>query len=148
MPLVFRVSTRKSGARRFVRVSVYDNPEELRRAADRYTKRVGVYAAGEFKEAHGVTHSFERLLVTSEGELESPENSTAAHIRLHKDALATVVVTHEVAHAALAIYNQDVLRRDGPVHQDMENEEIICYLIGDLSARVVDRLYRYGLYEE
>lgn len=147
MPLVFRVSTRHSGLRRFVRVTVYDTVDELRHAADNYSRRLGTYVTGEFDGAHGVTHSFQRILIDSEGEEQAPGASTAAHIRLHRAALGTSVVTHEVAHAALAVYDQDCLKEMGPVHQDMKQEEILCYLVGDLSARIVNRLYAYGCYE-
>ena len=73
---------------------------------------------------------------------------SAAHIRMVRGHLGTSVVTHEVAHAALGIYRQDCLARRGSVHDDMEQEETVCYLVGDLAARIVNRLYAYGCYGE
>lgn len=148
MPLVFRVSTRHSGSRRFVRVSVYDTVEELRDAAHRYTRQVGTYVTGEFDEAYGVTHSFQRILIGPGGEEEIPEGPTTAHIRLCQGKLGTSVVTHEATHAAMAIYDQDCLKKMGSVHEDMDREEVLCYLVGDLSARIVNLLYKYGCYDD
>lgn len=146
MPLVFRVSTRSSGRRRFVRVSVYDTVEELRAAAHRYTQSVGTYEEGEFSHAYGVTHSFSRFHVMPDGSI-GWSGPSASHIRLWRGALGSSVVTHEAAHAAMGIYGQDCLEKDGPVHDSMDNEEIFCYLLGDLSRAIVDRLYHYELYE-
>lgn len=147
MPVTFRVSVGHSGRRRFVRVSVYETAEELRAAADRYNKRIGAYTPGEFDHAHGVTHSFWSVLIDGDGK-EVRTGPSAAHIRLYRGALGMAVVTHEVAHAALAIYRQDCFGEQGSVHGDMEQEEVACYLIGELAARVVSGLYRYGFYED
>jgi hypothetical protein len=146
-PLVFRVSTRHSGRRRFVRVTLYDEVAELRRAANRYTRAVGTYTDGEFDRAYGVTHSFVSMFYDEDGTTERL-GPGAAHIRLSRGFLGTSVVTHEVAHAALGIYRQDCLEKQGSVHEDMEQEETVCYLIGDLTARIVNRLYAYGCYTE
>lgn len=148
MSVTFRVSVRRSGRRRFVRVTVYDTVQELRLAADRYCKRVGTYVPGEFDQAHGITHSSWSIFFGPDGEEASKDFAAAAHIRLHRGALGTGVVTHEVAHAALAIYRQDCLEERGSVHDDMDQEEVVCYLIGDLSARIVNCLYRYKFYDE
>lgn len=130
-----------------MRVTVYDTVEELRRAADRYTRAVGTYTDGEFDRAYGVTHSFLSIFYDADGELERLGPS-AAHIRLFRGGLGTGVVTHEITHAALGIYRQDCLERRGSVHDDMEQEETVCYLVGDLAARIVNRLYAYGCYGE
>ena len=142
----FRVSTRKSGQRRFVTVTVYDEIDDLRRAAKRHSRRTGTYRDGEFEQALGVTHSFQSVLIDGDG-LELRQGPTAAHIRLWRGRLGTSVVTHEVCHAVSGIYQQDCLEELGSVHENMDNEEVFCYLLGDLSARIVDRLYRYGYYQ-
>lgn len=140
----FKVSTRHSGERRFVRVSVYPDAGSMRKAALRHSQRQGYIREDEYSAAHGVTHSIDVLHIGADGsERRSP---TAAHIRVYDGALGTGVLTHEVTHAALAIYGQDCLKGQGPVHEDMPQEEILCYLVGDLTARIVNKLYAFGYY--
>lgn len=145
MPLEksFRVSTRHSGSRRFVRVSLYSDAPSMRRAALLHSQREGCLRDDEYARAHGVTHSVDVRYIGADGS--ETRNPTAAHIRMYDGALGTSVVTHEVAHAALTIYNQDCLD-DGPVHEDMSREEILCYLIGDLAARIVNKIHEFGYY--
>lgn len=139
----FRVSTRHSGSRRFVRVSVYSDAVSLRAAALRHSKREGWIREDEYDSAHGVTHTHDVRHFAKDGsETRSP---LAAHIRVYDGALGTGVMTHEVLHAAIAIYNQDCLE-DGAVHEGMEREEILCYLVGDLAARIVNKIYEFGFY--
>src|SRR5690606_15381779 len=143
----FMVSTRHSGRRRFVRVTVYDEVEDMRVAASLDTKRTGTYREGHFDDAHGVTHSFRGIRIDSSGRGVG-RGPTAANIRLHRRALGTSVVTHEVCHAAITIYEQDCEREQGSIHDEMDAEEVLCYLVGDLAARIVSRLYVYGYYDE
>lgn len=143
----FKVSTRHSGLRRFVTVTVYDEIDDLRREADRYTVWTGTYREGQFQNALGVTQSFESFVI-GEGDAPPRRGAAGVHIRLWRERLGTSVVTHEVCHAAAAIYGQDCLETRGPIHDNMEAEEVFSYLVGDLSARIVNRLYHYGYYEE
>jgi hypothetical protein len=128
-------------------VRVYDDAAALRIAAERYCAQWGTADPGEFREAHGVTHTVQVCYFDDAGEIERV-GEAAALIRLHREAVGTSVVTHEVAHAASAIYRQDCQPDRGPVHDCMDNEEVFCYLVGDLTRRVVDRLYHYGYYGE
>lgn len=139
----FRVSTRHSGSRRFVRVSVYSDVDSMRAAALRHSRREGWIKDDEYSGAHGVTHIHDVRFYGPGGE--ETRSPVAAHIRVYDGALGTGVVTHEIAHAALAIFNQDCLE-DGAVHEGMEREEILCYLIGDLSSRIVNKIYEFGFY--
>lgn len=141
----FRVSTRWSGRKRTVAVKVYDDLADLRAAADAYAQRTGSSAPGNFGEAHGVTHAFQILTIGSDGQVAS-QSESAALIRLWRQRLGTGVVTHEAAHAAAAIYEQDWLPEHGHIHDNIDNEEVHCYLIGDLASRIVGRLYHYGMY--
>lgn len=140
----FRVSTRHSGVRRIVRVTVYPDVERLRQVAHRYRSPYAYTDPDLFSRALAVTHAVEIYHIGADGsEKRSP---VAAHIRLFEGALGTGVVTHEVTHAALAIYGQDCLEKEGPVHEDLPQEEILCYLVGDLAARIVNKLYEFGYY--
>lgn len=126
----FRVSTRAAGALRLVAVQVYEDLAGLREAATRY---VGADPE-HFTEALGVCHAY------------AEPGPTAALIRLWSQRLGTSVVVHEITHAAMGIYRQDWQPEHGAPHEDLENEEVLCYLIGDLTSRVVDRLHHYGMY--
>lgn len=138
------MSTRHSGSRRFVRVSVYPDVGSMRAAALKHSQREGYIREDEYSGAHGVTHSIDVLHIGADGsQIRSP---MAAHIRMYDGALGTGVLTHEVTHASLAIYNQDCLEEQGPVHDEMPQEEILCYLVGDLTARIVNKLYSFGYY--
>lgn len=139
----FRVSTRHSGSRRYVRVSVYSDAPSMRLAALRHSKREGWIRDDEYDRAHGVTHIHDVRFYGPRGE--ETRSPLAAHIRVYDGALGTGVVTHEIAHAAMAIFNQDCLE-DGAVHEGMEREEILCYLIGDLASRIVNKIYEFGFY--
>lgn len=141
----FRVTTRHSGRRRAVTVKVYDELADMQAAAEAYARRTGTSPPGNFGDAHGVTHTFQVMTIGPDGAVEAqPEG--AALIRLWRQRLGTGVVTHEVAHAAAAIYEQDWLPAHGPIHDNLANEETFCYLIGDLASRIVKRLYHYGMY--
>lgn len=139
----FRVSTRHSGSRRFVRVFIYSDAGSMRAAALKHSQREGYIHDDEYAAAHGVTHTIDVLHIGADGsEKRSP---TAAHIRMYDGALGTGVVSHEVVHAAMSIYNQDCLK-DGSAHEDMSREEILAYLVGDLAARIVNKIYEFGYY--
>lgn len=140
----FRVSTRHSGVRRFVRVTIYPDAASMRDSALRHSQREGYIREDEYTKAHGVTHSIDVVHIGADGSRK--RSPTAAHIRVYDGALGTGVVTHEVVHAAMSIYNQDCLE-DGAVHEDMSREEILAYLVGDLASRIVKKIYEFGYYD-
>jgi len=128
-----------------VRVSVYPDVESMRAAALRHSKREGWIREDEYGKAHAVTHTHDVRFIDGKGE--ETRSPLAAHIRMYDGALGTGVLTHEVTHAALSIYGQDCLQ-GGTVHEDMDREEILCYLVGDLAARIVNKIYEFGYYEK
>lgn len=127
----FRVSTRAAGPKRQVTVQVYENVDVLRAAAAWYTGT----ESHHFSDSLGVCHAY------------TQPGKTAALIRLWRQRLGTSVVVHGVTHAALGIYRTDWLPEHGTPEADLENEEVLCYLIGDLASRVVERLHHYGMYD-
>lgn len=143
--MTFRATTRHSGRRRTVVVKVYDDLAEMRAAAQAYADRTGTSAPGSFGDAHGVTHAYQSLSIGADGQVVS-QSDTAALVRFWRQRLGTGVVTHEATHAAAAIYEQDWLPGNGSVHDSLANEEVLCYLVGDLASRIVKRLYHYGMY--
>lgn len=141
----FQVSTRMSGRRRTVRVKVYDDLGQLRRDATSHDRRVGLdVQTGHFDEALAVAHTFETFRFDADGD-ERP-GEAAGLIRYWSKRLGTSVVVHEVVHVASGIYRQDWQPEHGPVHDGIDNEEALCHLVGDLTRRVVDRLYKLGYY--
>lgn len=56
------------------------------------------------------------------------------------------VVIYEVIYVVMVIYNQDCLERDGMVYEDLLQEEMLCYLVGDLMVWIVNKMYEFGYY--
>jgi hypothetical protein len=137
----FQISTRWTGTKRVVKVKVYDDLVRLRRDADRWDDRRGI--SGTNANAYGVCHRFERALIHEGGAEES--TPYCAYIRLLKDACRTGVITHECTHAALWIYQLGNDMKMDPMVEDIEKEEELCYLVGDLSSKVVSKLYEHGV---
>ncbi|SCD43869.1 hypothetical protein GA0115253_1004713 [Streptomyces sp. Termitarium-T10T-6] len=126
----FRVSTRAAGPLRRVTVQVYEDLAELREAATRYVDA----EPHHFAEALGVCHAY------------TDGGTTAALIRLWRHRLGTSVVVHEVTHAAMGIYRTDWQPDHGHPNDDLDNEEVLAYLVGNLTSRIVDRLHHHGMY--
>lgn len=135
----FQISTGHTRYRT-VKVCVYDTAERMRKAAIRYSKSIGDAPKIGWDNTHGVCQSFERTGETENGRiLRFPE---AGFIRLYRDGLTTGIIAHECTHMAWSIYQQDVQK----TIPDIDREEILCYLVGDLTSRLVNKLYKYNLF--
>lgn len=137
----FQVSTRWTGTKRVVKVRVYDDVESLRRDADRWSKQRGGDRDNE--NVHGLCHKFERTRVWEDGSEES--DPYVAYIRLYKDGCRTGLVSHECTHAAVWIYQLGNDMKMDPMVDDIDKEEELCYLVGDLTSKVVNKLYEHGV---
>lgn len=135
----FQISTRNTGRLRTVQVCVYDTVEELRQAGVKHAQQFTPDITEGFDAAYGLAQSFDKIHVYQSGKVK--RLPPAGFIRLWKGALRTGIITHECTHMAVAIYKQDIAK----TIPDMEREEKLCYLVGDLSARLVNRLYHYKL---
>ena len=137
MPAVsFQVSTRHSGRLRTLKVCVYDSFAALRRAGRAYSKRTGA-ATGGMERAYGLAQTADWARVSPGGLVRRlPQVGV---MRLCRKAIGSGTVAHEVAHIAVAIYRQDV----GRTFPNMKREEVFCYLVGELSQKVVSGLYRH-----
>jgi hypothetical protein len=144
-PLTFRVSTRISGRRRTVTVTVYDDVDQLRAAGRAYVRRHRTNQDDHFARALGITHTSETISFDGEG-APRRRGTAAGIVRLARPHLGTSVVVHEAVHAACGIYRQDHQAGHGHAEDDMDNEEVLAHLVGDLTRRIVDRLYHYGAY--
>lgn len=137
----FQISTRNSGRKRTIQVCIYDTVKELREAADKHNKRIGNTETG-LDKAHGLCQSLERVFVYDSGRIR--RTPTAGFIRLYKPALKTGIIAHEATHMAVAIYKQDVQK----TIPDMDREETLCYLVGDITSQIVRGIYKYNLLQE
>ena len=146
----FRVRTKWSGISREVTVRVYDNVEDLRDDAFRFAVRGDGEAKGRGPEAadSDMVGVFQGLFGISYVSGKEEKQSNVGIIRLWKGRLGTGVISHEVTHAALAIYEADVMDKNphNCPWESMENEEIMCHLVGSLMAKVTNGLYNHGCF--
>lgn len=61
------------------------------------------------------------------------------YMRLCRKAVGVGTISHEAAHIAVAIYRHDVAK----TIPDMKREERLCYLVGDITQKIVAGLYRH-----
>lgn len=134
----FKISTEHSGRKRTIQVCVYDTLEQMRRAGEAYSRK---HTAGQtgFNEAYGLSQIHQREYVFESGAVR--KHPYAGFIRLARGHLQAGLLAHECTHMAIGIYQQDVQR----TIPDMEREEKLCYLVGDLMARLTAKLYEYEL---
>lgn len=124
------VSSRALGPRLTVKVKVYDTVEELQAAAQAFN---GNNQDGSI----GSTQAW------------TDENGRAGSVtvRLCRPHLGTRVVSHEMHHAATALYGAHVGDRiSSRAHLNHYNEPF-AHLFSDLLHRLVNRLYALGYYD-
>lgn len=139
----FQVSTKRGGRLRTLQVRVYENVKEMRKAGKAYLELTGM--GGDVTDSVGLAQTFE--LVRYKPNDEEEKRPAVGYIRLSKSHVGSGVIVHEVAHVANAIYRQDVEPQRGPSTETIENEEIFCHIIGDLTSRIINKLYDHGVYE-
>lgn len=139
----FQISTRWTGRKRTIQVYVHNTAIDLQKAGARYNKKIG--ALGSIGDAVGLCQSFRRETLVNGEWIQKPD---AGIIRLTKNALTTGVISHEAAHMASNIYEHDWLESHGAPWEDIENEEILAYLVGDITSKIVRKLYRLGYYDK
>jgi len=129
----FQIATRRSGEYRTISVIVYDDLGQMRRDATRWGKLYSANPNGYFDQALGVAHRWNGTKRTSAG-----------IIRLWRGALGAGLIAHEVTHLAIGIYQHDC-NKD---LFEIENEEILCHLIGELNAKLCAALWKRKFYEK
>lgn len=122
------VSSRALGFRLKVPFYIYDDIEELRTAARRFS-------GGEMDDCLGICQAY----VDDDGYV------VGVLVRLWRECLGTQVVSHEVHHATTALYGSAA--RDGDPHLNHANEPF-AHLFSDILGKLVDRLYALGYYSE
>lgn len=131
----FQITTDRSGRKRTFKVIVYDKPSSLQKAARRYSKDGDTYS-----ETLGLVHKRERILV--DGEVEYSHNKIGI-IRLVKGYLKTGILVHECGHAAMWVFDCD--SNEKLPTDNIEVEEMFCHVLGDLTSKLVRKLYAKNL---
>jgi len=125
-----RLSSRALGDLRRCIVHVYDTADEMCAAGTRFN-------GNDLTGSAGITQSY----------LGENDRTITPIVRLARGRLGIRVISHEMHHAATAIYGStvpdDALASDVLTHHD----EPFAYLYSDLLAHLVVSLYRFGYYE-
>lgn len=133
----FSVATSASGLRRVVDVRIYPTARHMQRAARRHSLIYG--RPQSFRGAEGVTSCYflEKFV---DGEWVKTEQAGA--IFLIEGHITPEVAAHEATHMAVGIYDRDIFEEgwnDAGVVPDMPREEILCYLVGDITREILER---------
>lgn len=137
----FQISTRWTERKRIIQVYVYDTVKELREAATKYDEWVG-NAYTSFNNTHAITTSFQTEKIINGEWQKTPK---AGLIRFYKGGLWAGVISHEATHMAVSIYGDDWLEKHGEPYEDMDNQEILAYLVGDITSKIVSKCYEKNL---
>ena len=124
---------------RDVNVVVYDNVQGLRIAATRYDNRHKSRkrrSRGAYSRTLGVCHRFE--LLGDKGE----SLPLCAIVRLAEPNLGVGIVSHEMAHAALWVYE---LAENKPLVCD--SDEPFAWVLGELVRQAINKMTEHGIYE-
>ena len=123
---LIRVSSTATGQRRRVIVRIYDTVEQMRAAGVRFN-------GNPLDDAVGVTQAY----------CDKDKRVTVPIVRLARGQLGIQVVSHEMHHAATAIYGStlpdDATLADVLTHHN----EPFAHLYSDLMRKLVVSLYRY-----
>jgi len=115
---------------------VHQTQPELVRAASRMGRPTDADTAGLFHPAwwHPKLNNDEDY--EPDRPACGPANNYVGMIRLCRDHLTTMIVTHEAVHAALAAYRLTIMQ-DVQLGDDcLEHEEALAHLVGDLAGQV------------
>jgi len=137
----------KSPHRRLITwVIVHDTLKEMQDAADKHE------GTNNNEGVLGVHHAYTRLII-KKGKKDVLSKDVGI-IRLAKTHLATIVVAHELVHAALWQYR--VLKLDSDTGKEIpevnlgnkcgEDEEMFAHLYGDLFRDMTKKLYKFGFW--
>lgn len=117
------------GPKRWFRVFIHETVEELQTAARRYSPHI------EWKNAYGCFHPVPLRERHVDGKWENASNSHfAGVIRLWAGDVNAHVVSHEIVHAAAAVYRMDVRPVVSLGRECGIPEEDFAYIVGDLTA--------------
>lgn len=142
----FQISTRNSGRLRTIQVYVYATKKHMERAGCHNHEYCGkgcvldppeTRADGKIFELHALTQTFLKKTVSKGGLVR--RQRPAGYMRFYRAHISVEVISHEATHMAVWIYKTDVQK----TIPDMEREEKLCYLVGDIAQKINDGLYRH-----
>lgn len=129
-PRLIRVSSQALGHRSRVRVYVYDTLDDLRAAATRFN-------GADHSNAAGTTQLYSN----------ADDTACLPVVRLARTHLGSTVVSHEMHHAAAALYGCTTRRGARARAHLTHYNEPFAHLFSDLFASLVAALYRHGYYD-
>lgn len=117
-----------------VQVKIHDNVAALRAAATKHTKRGARKCNPDHSDVLGICHRFHIA-----------DQPLCALVRLAPPELGAGIVAHELAHAAVwmwEIHN----KFDKGKALDCGNDEWFCWVLGELVRQTTIQLYDRGVY--
>jgi len=125
---------------REVRVVVYDHVKGLRIAASRYDNRPRPRRRrlrGTYSDTLGICHRFETL------DDEGQPQPLCAIVRLARPNLGVGIITHELAHAAVWVW--ELTEKGKPLTCD--NDEPFAWMLGELVRQTINAMNERGVYD-
>lgn len=125
-----------NGPKRYIRIFLYDDVEDLRKAASRHYYN---FADNRPDRAVGMfSPAPQRLFIDrNDNEIDKTDKHWAGVMRLCTEYLTYEVVTHECVHAAAAIFRMDIKKLIVLGYGAYEREEQFAYLVGNLCDDVI-----------
>lgn len=117
-----------------VQVKIHDNVAALRSASAKWAKKGGRIEEPDFSETLGICHRFHMM-----------NQPLCAIVRLAPPDLGVGILTHEMAHAAVWLWEiQNKFSRKEPLQ--CSNDEWFAWVLGELVHQTTKKLYEKGIY--
>lgn len=134
---------RKEGAGLFVYARVFATKREMLAALRAEDAVIG--GSGFSRHTEGAMQTFAAVKIAKSGRARM--KPAVGRVNLYKGALGTEVVIHEFAHAMFAWAGRKKLLGSLDTRSEhLTAEEQLCYVLGRMARRFVDRAYKSGLY--
>lgn len=132
---VVNIPAAEDGGRNWqVQVKVHDSTESLQRACRAYHKRIGYpHCTDGFEDVLGICHRFY-----------SDSSPLVALVRVAPPNLGIGIISHELVHAAVSIWEAEHDFKDAPI--DSTNDERFAWVLGELVRVTVIKCYEHGIY--
>lgn len=116
-----------------MRVKVHESTAALRMASAQYIRRMGLGEDADFSDTVGICHRFHMA-----------NDPVCALVRLAPPHIGVGVVSHEIAHAA--VWMREIQLEFKPEPFISDDDEWFCWVLGELMAFTVTKLYEHGIY--
>lgn len=116
----------------------------MRNSAHRYSSRIKNESGTEIDKCDAITHKYARY----KGPTYDEVMPKVGIIRFHRKSLGSEIISHESTHMAWWIYSLDHEFAYGSPSASIDSEEVLCYLVGDITRKIVNKLYKLGYYGE